>query len=336
MRWEIPLCDRPAEKSKIYKCSLLYSTVMELHQLSYFVAVAEEANFTRAAARMHVAQPGISVQIRRLEKELGELLFDRSGRAVRLTEAGQAFLPHARAVLGAVENGRLAVEEQRGLLAGQVSIGMMAALPDVDIAGLLAEFHRSYPRIEITLTARNSEIVLDAVRTGELSAGIVGLHGRPPSGLSAQLIAVVEFVIATAPDDALAEHVSVPLRVIKDRPLISLPPASALRQYLDAACAKAGLQPHVAFEVSDLHLLAELAGQGLGVAVLPRTAAEAHPGPLHIAAITRPRLQGRVALVWRTDGPHSPATRAFLHLARRRLVPLQHVPGQASPTGRKG
>jgi DNA-binding transcriptional LysR family regulator len=293
-----------------------------MHQLGYFVAVAEEANFTRAAARVHVAQPGISVQIRRLEKELGELLFDRSGRTVRLTEAGEAFLPHARAVLEAVDSGRRAVEEQRVLLAGQVAIGMMAALPGVDIAGLLAEFHCAHPRIDVTLTARNSEVILDAVRTGELSAGIVGLPGRPPSGLGAKLIAIEELVIATATDDVLASRTSAPLRILRDRPLISLPPASGLRRYLDAACAKADFEPRIAFEVSDLHLLAELAGQGLGVAVLPKAAAEAYPGPLHILTVTRPRLQGRVALVWRTDGPQSPATRAFLDVARRRFATL--------------
>ena len=105
---------------------------MELHQLEYFVAVAEEASFTRAASRVHVAQPGVSAQVRRLESELGQQLLDRSGRSVRLTEVGSAVLPFARAALDAVTNARLAVDDLAGLVRGQVTVGMVSgcrALP---------------------------------------------------------------------------------------------------------------------------------------------------------------------------------------------------------------
>src|SRR6185503_5280934 len=99
----------------------LESPVMELRQLEYFVAVAEEASFTRGAARVHVAQPGVSAQIRRLEQELGEMLLDRSGRTVTLTEVGEALLPHARAALSSVDGARLAVDELAGLTRGRVA-----------------------------------------------------------------------------------------------------------------------------------------------------------------------------------------------------------------------
>ncbi|HEX6445096.1 MAG TPA: LysR family transcriptional regulator, partial [Streptosporangiales bacterium] len=89
---------------------------MELRQLRYLVTVAEEANFTRAAARLHVAQPGVSAQVRRLERELGQELLDRSGRTVRLTEVGEAVLPYARAALSAVDGARRAVDELSGLV----------------------------------------------------------------------------------------------------------------------------------------------------------------------------------------------------------------------------
>src|SRR6266511_2587248 len=101
--------------------------LMELHQLAYFVAVAEEGNFTRAAAKLHVAQPGVSAQIRRLERELGQPLLDRSGRTVRLTEVGAAALSHARAALAAVERVREAVDELAGLVRGQVAMGMVTS-----------------------------------------------------------------------------------------------------------------------------------------------------------------------------------------------------------------
>src|SRR3954467_2389851 len=100
---------------------------MELRQLEYFVTVVEEAGFTRAAERVHVAQPGVSAQIRRLERELGQELLDRSGRSVRLTEVGAAVLPYARAALAAVDGVRLAVDELTGLLRGQVAIGTVTS-----------------------------------------------------------------------------------------------------------------------------------------------------------------------------------------------------------------
>ena len=116
---------------------------MELRQLEYFVAVAEERNFTRAAAKVHVAQPGVSAQIRRLERELGQELLDRGGRSVRLTEAGAAVLPYARAALAAVD-------ELAGLLRGHIAIGTVTS-HNVDLPGLLAEFHDDHPAVEITL-----------------------------------------------------------------------------------------------------------------------------------------------------------------------------------------
>ena len=157
---------------------------MELRQLEYFVAVAEEASFTRAAARVHVAQPGVSAQIRQLERELGQPLFDRSGRTVRLTEAGAAVLPYARAALEAVDGVRLAVDEIAGLLRGHVNIGMVTAWASPDLPDLLAAFHRQHPGVEITLTESNSDQMLDALQTGHLDVALVGLATPPPAGSS--------------------------------------------------------------------------------------------------------------------------------------------------------
>src|SRR5471032_2460506 len=98
---------------------------MELRQLEYFVAVAEEANFTRAAERVHISQSGVSAQVRQLERELGQPLLDRSGRSVRLTEVGEAVLPFARAALDAADGARLTVDQLAGLVRGQVKVGMV-------------------------------------------------------------------------------------------------------------------------------------------------------------------------------------------------------------------
>src|SRR4051812_25698988 len=123
---------------------------MELRQLEYFVAVVDEANFTRAAERLHVAQPGVSAQIRRLEAELGQELLDRSGRTVKLTDVGAAVLPHARDAVAAARSVREAVDALTGLVHGRVTLGMVWS-PGTDVAALLAGFHERHPGVEITL-----------------------------------------------------------------------------------------------------------------------------------------------------------------------------------------
>ena len=173
---------------------------MELRQLAYFVAVAEEASFTRASARVHVAQPGVSAQVRRLERELGHELLDRSGRTVTLTEVGAAVLPRARAALDEVAGIRLVVDELSGLVRGHVAVGTVTS-HDVRLADLLADFHHEYPGVEITLTEEGSGDLLDGVRDGRLDLVIAALAGDPPSGVAVHALADEALFAAVAPGD---------------------------------------------------------------------------------------------------------------------------------------
>jgi DNA-binding transcriptional LysR family regulator len=297
---------------------LLESTVMELRQLEYFVAVAEEASFTRAAARVHVAQPGVSAQVRRLERELGQELLDRSGRTVRLTGAGAAVLPYARAALAAVAGARLAVDELAGLVRGRVAVGMVTG-PSLDLPDALADFHQRHPGVEITLAEDNSDRLLAALQAGQLDLALVGLSTPPPAGIRTQVVADEALVAAVSHDHPMAGRSTIPLRAMRELSLISLPRGTGMRSAVDSACAAAGFRPRIAFEASDPNVLARLAARGLGVAVLPRTLAAAHAGQLHPIAIVRPALRSRVELAWRADGPASPAARALIRHARAKL-----------------
>jgi DNA-binding transcriptional LysR family regulator len=290
---------------------------MELRQLQYFVTVAEEANFTRAAAKLHVAQPGVSAQIRRLERELGQELLDRSGRSVQLTEVGSAVLPYARAALSAVAGARLAVDELTGLVRGHVAIGTVTS-HSVDLAALLAEFHEDHPAVEITLTEDNSDQLIDALRGGRLDAAIIAFGATPPPDLEIHIVTDEPIAAAVSHGDDLAKRSTIPLGALRDRVLISLPPGTGIRSILDDACAAAGFSPHIAFEASTPAVLAQLAARGLGVAIMPASVAEARED-LHPLTITRPELRGRLAFAWRTEGPVSPAARALVRRARRTL-----------------
>ncbi|MCC3772442.1 LysR family transcriptional regulator [Streptomyces sp. UNOC14_S4] len=288
---------------------------MELRQLAYFVAVAEERNFTRAAERAHVAQPGVSAQIRKLERELGQELLDRSGRSVRLTEAGEAVLPYARAALAAAEGARLAVDELTGLLRGRVAVGTVTS-HSVDLPGLLAAFHDAHPAVEITLTEDTTDRLVEGLRTGGLDAAIISIGETPPAGIAVHVVDDQPIVAAVTAGHELAGHRSVPLTALRGHALISLPRGTGLRARLDEACATAGFTPRIAFEAGDPWALAELAAHGLGAAILPRYIAETRSDALRPVSIERPALRGRLALAWRADGPGRPAGRALLARAR--------------------
>src|SRR5690242_7386487 len=141
---------------------------MELRQLAYFVAVAEESHFTRAAQRLRIAQPAVSQQIRRLEAELGEQVFLRDRRSVRLTPAGEALLPHARAALAQVELGRESIAAQRGLFTGPLAIGLVHPLPGRERVRTIGAFARVYSDVKVTLREGETDALLAGVEDGSL------------------------------------------------------------------------------------------------------------------------------------------------------------------------
>ena len=288
---------------------------MELHQLEYFVAVAEEANFTRAAARMHVAQPGVSAQIRRLERELGQPLFDRSGRTVRLTGVGAAALPRARAALAAVAAVRETVAEHEGLVRGQVAMGMVTSAGPVALPDFLAEFAERYPGVEITLGEANSDVMVEALREGRLDVAVIGLADGVPAGLATQVVLDEELVAVVGARDEFAARAEVTFAELSERPLICLPKGTGLRGVLDREFAAHGLRSRVTLEASDPNVLAQLAIRDLGVALVPESLARYYSAELHLVRLaSRPR--GQLALAWRSDGPLGPAARALLEYAR--------------------
>jgi DNA-binding transcriptional LysR family regulator len=285
---------------------------MELHQLEYFVAVAEEASFTRAASRVHVAQPGVSAQVRRLESELGQQLLDRSGRSVRLTEVGSAVLPFARAALDAVANARLAVDDLAGLVRGQVTVGMVSGCALPVLAELLAGFHDRHPGVAIALVEDNSDRLVERLRDGRLDLALIGWAGETPADIDTVVLVDEELVAAVAPGHPLAGAGPITIRQLRDLPLVSLPRGTGVRAALDAACAAAGFTPRIVFEASALPMVVELAGRGLGLAVVPASI----PNGPGILRITDPRLSSRLELGWHPAPSASPAARALIDQAR--------------------
>jgi DNA-binding transcriptional LysR family regulator len=291
---------------------------MELRQLEYFLAVAEEASFTRAAGRVHVAQPGISSQVRALERELGQALLDRSGRQVTVTEVGAAVLPYARAALEAVAGVREVVQELDALTRGRVRVGMVAASGAFRVADLLARFHSAHPAVELSLHQDESSQLLDDLADGSLDLALVGVSGQVSSALrrvGRQVIVEDRLMAGVHPGHPLANRRTVSLRTVVAHPLICVPPGTGMRKALQDGCAAIGVEPVIALEAADPLVVAQLAARRLGVAILPESSAGIEP-TLHMAAISRPQLRSRIELAWRTEGSVGPAARAMIATAR--------------------
>ncbi|MEV0626814.1 LysR family transcriptional regulator [Nonomuraea wenchangensis] len=283
---------------------------MELQQLRYVVAVAETSNFTRAAEHCRVVQSALSHQIAALERELGARLFERTSRRVRLTSAGEAFLPAARECLEAADRARAEVAAASGELRGRLAIGAITTVAAVDLPALLKEFRRRHPRVRVTLAAAGSEDLIERVRRADVDVAFLGLTTRAePRGVRGRALARDELVAVVAPDHHLADE-ETDLASLADEPFVDFRAGHAGRAQSDEAFAAAGVHRDVAFEVSSAEFMADLVRHGLGVGLLPSAYA---PRLRDLRVIRLRDAPARVEhLIW-ADRP-SPAATAFLDL----------------------
>jgi DNA-binding transcriptional LysR family regulator len=288
---------------------------MELRQLAYFVAVADEGQVTRAAERISVAQPAVSAQIQRLERELGETLFYRDQRGVTLTAAGTAFLAHARAALAAVERGRETVSALQGLLRGSLSVGL-SGLMDRRFASALGAYAQAHPAIEITVHEDAHDRIVAALASGELGVAQMCMTAEPlPTSVRTKVVRVDPLVVAVARGHQLATRRQITVDDLEDQPLITLEKSTSLRQAVDHACQAAGFTPRLVAEATAMRSLLDLTAANLGIAVVPRTVTEGDPR-FDVIELTRPRLENLIGLAW-NEAAASPAVRAFLSLVDR-------------------
>ena len=284
---------------------------MELRQLRYLEAVARHRHFSRAAEELHVAQPALSRQVKRLEDELGVRLLERTTRAVRLTEAGELAVARARAALDEADAIREELDELRGLVRGTVAIGALLPAGELDVPALLARFNREYPGIEIEFREGTAGDMHRLLLSGELDAAFAFELTPPPTGLERLRLSREELVLVMARGHPLAGERGLPIASLDGEPLIAFRQGSAARHALDRALVAAGATPRIRLEGSDLPLIRALVEQGFGMAVLPRSFAEL-PGPRLAVRPLAPAIHLDVTLLWRDARSHPPAARAFL------------------------
>jgi len=276
---------------------------VQLQQLSYVLAVAEERHFTRAAATLHLAQPSLSRQIRLLERELGVLLFNRGpGQGlVTLTAEGEALLPFIRRVLADVEATSDEARALAGMTRGRLSIGATPSLITRVLAPALVGFHASHPGIELLVVEAGSRQLVHQLASGEVDLALVVLPINDP-GVATRPLFDDPLVLAVAPDHPLAGRARVKVSDLNELPLVMFREGYDLRAVTLAACRDAGVEPRLVSQGGEMDGVLAFVAAGLGAAVVP---AIAMPAQSTLVAIpfTRPGLSRTVALAHRHDRP---------------------------------
>jgi LysR family transcriptional regulator, transcription activator of glutamate synthase operon len=289
---------------------------MELRQLRYLVALADERHFTRAAARLHIAQPALSQQVKRLEDEVGVALVDRTTRHVSLTPAGELLVASARRALAELDAAAAELSDLAGVRTGRVVIGAMRSTGPFDLSGLLAAFHTRHPGIELIVREDPSEVMLQHLHADALDVAFLSVN-RLDAGPDIQLHPLLDepLVALLTPGHPLADRRRIDMCELRNERFVVFGEGGSLRRIVVQGAREAGFEPTLAFESTESARIRAMASRGLGVALAPASEAEHEGPPVAVVSVRRPRLTRDVTLAWRTQRRHSPAARAFLELA---------------------
>jgi DNA-binding transcriptional LysR family regulator len=283
---------------------------MELRQLQYFVSVAEQRNFTRAAELLHVAQPSLSQQIRALEREIGAALFERTSRSVRLTAAGESLLPHARRALAAVDDARHEIAEQAAAPSGVVRLGMTPTVAIHLLPAWLASFIHRFPAIEVRLFESGAVALEGDLVSGAIDLAVVTLPAQHAS-LQVRPIVEEELLLGVAPGHPFAARDAVGLEEAAEEPFVLYREGYGLRESVLSACHQAGFRPRVVLDGGETETVLRLCAAGLGVTLVPRLALDGSPDRPIGVRLRPPTPRRTLGLAWRDERYLSRAARVL-------------------------
>ncbi len=291
---------------------IMNDVFMELQQMRYVVAVAEERSFTRAAERCFVVQSALSHQIKALERELGVALFARSSRRVEITAAGEAFLTAARASLDAAERAAADAAEADGRIGGALTIGVIPTVTAIDIPATLGRLRRAHPAVRVRLRSGGSDEFIAGIAAGSMDVAVLGLPDTMPArGVATRRLARERLVAVVSAEHRLAGRRRLRLLDLADEVFVDFPAATPGRVPSDLAFQAAGVRREVAFEAMSTELILGLVERGLAVALLSPAVVPDCDGLSAIPVVGGPtRIE---YLAWSDFNP-SPAARAFLEL----------------------
>lgn len=290
---------------------------MELRHLKYFTVLAEELNFNRAAARLHISQPPLTRQIQQLEREIGARLFIRNTRGVEITAAGEALLEDAQHILGLVRSAKDRTGKAARGQIGRLDVGIFGSAILNHIPRLLLEFRNQYPEVEITLHPMSKMEQIAALRARQLTLGF-NRHVPVEPDIVVETVYVEPLVVALNQNHPLAACPSIPISDIVDEPLILYPrnTRSSFAQDVIALIRQAGGRPQIAQEVTDVLTAIALVASGFGVCVTPQAASNLNlPGVVYRRVEADPPPTIELACLYRRDD-ESPILHAILDITR--------------------
>jgi DNA-binding transcriptional LysR family regulator len=304
---------------------------MELRGLRYFLAVAQELHFGRAALRLHISQPPLTQHIKKLEADLGVLLFDRTKRSVKLTAAGAALLVEAQRVLVDVEGLRRVVRVAESGETGLLRAGFMSSAPFARARELYACLARDLPGVSVTWHGLTTSEQVHALRAGQIDLGFLHLPADT-SGLEALTVVRDRLVIAVHASHPQAGRSAAPLRLFRDDGFI-LPPresAPGLHDLIVGTCTSAGFSPAIPHRARDMLAMISLVSIGSGVSIVPRWLTAAGFPDVRFLRIQGPSPMVELALAWNPDNPSPVLARALRPM--RAMLAGPRGPGRARRT----
>ncbi|CAM3275414.1 LysR substrate-binding domain-containing protein [Cupriavidus taiwanensis] len=285
---------------------------MEFRHLRYFLVLAEELHFGRAARRLAISQPPLSLNIQQLEASVGARLFDRDSRGVRLTAAGRAFRESATALLAQAEAARVLAREIEAGAVGRLRVGFVGSMLYRGLPQTLREFQAAYPGIHVALTELNSQEQIDALLHDELDAAFIHT-GRVPDTLQATLVHSEPFVCCLPADHPLAALAELPLTSLRGEPFVLFSRKASPDYYsrIFDMCAAQGFFPQIRHEVRHWLSVVSLVSQGMGVAVVPAALERSGMAGAAFRPLADAAVRSEVYCAWKT-APDHPARDHFV------------------------
>ena len=292
---------------------------MELRHLRYFVAVAEELHFGRAAKRLYIAQPPLSQQIQQLEEELGVSLFKRTNRRVELTDAGQAFLDEAYKILAHVEQAKLLVQRTARGEIGKLALGFVSSAAFELLPRLLSAYREQHPQIHVSLHEMEKDEQIAALFAKQIQVGLL----RPTvdsAELCSEIILQEPLLLALPAQHPLVSKAQISIQDLANETFVLQPRHWTLGLYdrIMSLCHSAGFSPNVKQEAADTYLIIGLVAANMGISLVPASAQFLRSQGVVYCPLEGDITQIEMAMVWRRDD-HSPVVEAFLELARQEM-----------------
>jgi LysR family cyn operon transcriptional activator len=294
---------------------------MELRHLRYFVALAEELNFTRAAGKVHVTQSTLSHQIKQLETEIGQRLFEREGRRVVMTEAGESLLLRMGSVLRTIDEGVRAAKSVGTSLSGMLRVGSTPTFNASFMPGCLAAFLDRHASVNVILTECLANSMEAEIAAGQIEVGI-GYTPTRRTDLSFEPLYIEEMVLVVAAQHKLATRRRVRLAELHCQPLVLNTRQSATRKMLDERLASVGAEPIIVAEIDAIQPMLDLVALSRFGAIVSEHAVSERAG-LHVVPLEDPTPLRTPGILWKTDVPGSSACRSFVAIVRQTIARLK-------------